>query len=37
MVRNTATDRRRHSAVTAQSWTEGSAGEAAALRKLPTN
>src|ERR1019366_10346912 len=34
MVQNTATDRRRHSAVTARSWAEGAA-EAVALRKLP--
>src|ERR1035437_3055619 len=34
MLRNTATKRRRHSAVTAQSGPRG-AGEAAAFRKLP--
>jgi hypothetical protein len=34
MVRNTATDRRRHSAVTARPWAEVT-GEAATLRNFP--
>src|ERR1017187_9536362 len=34
MLQNTATNRRRHSAVTARSWAEVT-GEAATLRKFP--